>query len=224
MTKSTKLITEIEPTDDSIAALRNELLTVGWAMVNTSPYKKQIKNANSKRKTLQDFPFDAIQQFVHHIQHLLHSALPEEAFHFHAQELRHHNYCPQEQCWQSTTEHWINKGEFNYISNDPYEPDWWHTDHRYLRVILTCQGEGTLVMAGKQKRITPPGYALIFTGKDRQELKNIKATWHATPKKTENRILVVLTFDSDDPSEKLTAMLEEDRQIEEYLRQTNIAG
>jgi hypothetical protein len=71
--------------------------------------------------------------------------------------------------------------------------DLWHQDGGSIRIIIPVQGNSTEFRETKysKKILTiPKGYALVFTGRDRDR---DKATFHRTPKYSSTRKLIVFT-------------------------------
>lgn len=69
-----------------------------------------------------------------------------------------------------------------------------HPDGGYIRVTLSLLGDGTIFFDGTEQAQAPTGAALVFTGSDREEAKNVKALIHATPASSGPRLLLVLTY------------------------------
>jgi hypothetical protein len=71
----------------------------------------------------------------------------------------------------------------------------WHIDGGYLRVVLVCNGEGTIVARSFDDNITtPPDHNVILTARQRMAKIGIAGTWHASPSSEGVRRLVILTF------------------------------
>lgn len=164
------------------AKLRHDLLTSGWSMIerpqwvdtldamwlDLCPTKLVSKSYEYYQYHQLPSNFPSLDALVDEITLLLREALPDENFHIESLEARMFNS----------------------------HPGYWHQDGGYLRVIITCQGDGTLAALGFQNNIaTPPGYALILTGQQRMLKTGIPQTWHAGPlKRSSERRLVLLNY------------------------------
>jgi hypothetical protein len=153
--------------------LRNDLKGCGWSMENAGDWPNRL---------LSEMPFwegvsswgakwypsslpPVLKPFAEEYDWLLHEALPDEEFYLDTVEVRF-----------SGSHHW-------------------HIDGGYLRVILTCSGDGTLAaMSFENNVMTPPGYAIIFTGQQRHWKIGIPETWHSAPRYNVDRSLVLLNF------------------------------
>ena len=178
--------------------LRRDLLTTGWSMVEASKwvehfnanwsFKSNVKIGDKRfapdgtligRYDAYDLP-PLMQEYADEQSELLHKALPKEKFSLSSAEAR-------------TIPAIKTAAKLH-----------WHTDGGYFRVLLTCQGEGTIVFKKKDCEgtvistadsiITPFGHALILTGDSRTYEIGMPKTSHSPPAYSKERRLIVLTF------------------------------
>jgi hypothetical protein len=120
---------------------------------------------------------NTLREYMDEIIWLLHEALPDETFYGHSFEWRDKQYD---------------------------QPLNWHFDGGYLRLILTCHGDSTLVAHSFENNIMiSPGYALILSGDERHALKGVPVTWHATPPAYKDRKVFVANFDTVPPAQRI---------------------
>ena len=149
--------------------LRHDLLTSGWSMIEAQKWATRINACWHELSPgrYESGQHSVIQSCFDEMSWLLHEALPEECFFFDAVEARD-------------------------VARNEMVSSYWHTDGGYLRVLLTCQGDGTIAALGFENNIaTPPGYALIITGQRRFWKTGICQTWHSGPANAKHRRLVL---------------------------------
>lgn len=161
--------------------LRNKLSSIGWAMVYVpgwgkrilscadeykSAFKLSVQNMAMYKRPVNRQNKTDIDRFALWTDFVLHALLPNESFHLGACDLRY-----------------------------PTTPHCWHQDGTYLRVILPCEGPGTIVALGDEEIKTPTDHMLILSGVERNmALKTVPATWHRSPDYSPERVILVVDF------------------------------